>query len=99
MPTCAVCGSHEGISHFEDRRPNPDGPEQTFAFCESCWLELQRQRITTDPEICRRYMILCQYIIGGYRLQRNFNGNQTSRILPKELFLRWVAQHKKPSVT
>ncbi len=79
---CCLCSSPEGPFHIEHRHSGDDGRMEHWAFCEACRTELERQQAEYDPEICQRYAIFLQFVVGGYRMQRASQGNQSSRITP-----------------
>jgi hypothetical protein len=47
-------------------------------------MELQRQMKDHDPYIAQRYVTFVKFIVGGYRIERVFNGNQASKITPEK---------------
>lgn len=79
---CCLCGNPEAV-RIEERKTADDGSTETWRFCRECWRELQRQRADTENAVCRKYVVFLQFLSGRYRMQRAFNGNQASRVMPK----------------
>lgn len=80
---CSICGT-PGAPHLEKRPSGPNGEPEEWGFCIPCFMELQRQLTDRDPVICERYKVFLQFLSGRYRMQRTFNGNQASVILPEK---------------
>jgi hypothetical protein len=70
--------------HAEERRSGSNGELETWHFCPMCFMELQRQMKDHDPYIAQRYVTFVKFIVGGYRIERVFNGNQASKITPEK---------------
>jgi hypothetical protein len=79
--SCCLCSAPDS-PHAEQRRSGDNGDLEEWHFCAGCWQEMKAQRADTDREICARYIVFIQFVIGGYRMQRAFNGNQASQIMP-----------------
>jgi hypothetical protein len=79
MP-CSLCESNDA-PYSEQRNSGPNGEKESWHYCRECWREHQGQQADTDPFICQKYVIFLQYF-NGYRMQRIFNGNRASRLMP-----------------
>lgn len=78
---CCLCGNRDAI-HQEERRSGSNGEPETWHYCPTCFIELQRQLTDRDPVIAERYKFFLMFLHGGYRMQREFRGNQASGIQP-----------------
>jgi hypothetical protein len=82
MP-CCFCS--QPAIHIGECGSGKDGDPQTWPFCSEYWRELTRQRADRDPFVLIKFLVLLQYLHGGYRMQRDFQGNQASMVLPGEM--------------
>jgi hypothetical protein len=79
---CSVCGQAGPDLQPELRPTGANGREFTYEICGHC--RQGNESDSADPFILQRWIVFLQYIVGGYRMARTFNGNQASQILPKE---------------
>lgn len=80
---CCLCGDRDAL-HQEERQSGDHGELEEWQFCPVCFMELQRQLKDHDPYIAKRYETFIKFIVGGYRVQREFRGNQASGLQPEK---------------
>jgi hypothetical protein len=77
---CCLC-SNPVTSHSEQRPTGQNDLLETWHYCPECWREITRQRADRDPFVLSKYVVFLQYLHGGYRMQRSFQGSQASKIV------------------
>ena len=79
---CCLCGSTEGPLIMQERPSGKNFKLQPWGFCRSCWDAVHANG--HEPELIQaKYLQFLKFLLGGYHLERRFNGNRAAKVVPK----------------